>query len=219
MDELQGWHAACSVRDVFQHSAFRPSTEVFIVDSLLAAPVALDAHRPREESTYVLCRAARELGTAFKQRVLRRATQIRAHRYIGSLWYVMGKQASEPSGSVLLLQELLPLLETGARLTLASPCSQGQLVFDWLASLLGQRRSDIDMGVRFYPDSIYPAAIQPDVVRPDVVRPDVVRPAAIQPDVVRPEAVHADGAGLRRAGSSRSMAPSLLDGVGELQCA
>jgi hypothetical protein len=148
---------------VFQRNAFRPSTEVFIVDSLRAAPVALDAHRPGEESTYVLCRAARELGTAFKQRVLRRATQIRSHGCISSLWYVMGKQASEPAGSVLLLQELLPLLETGARLTLASPCSQGQLVFDWLASLLGQRRTEIDMGVRFYSDSVYPDGVIPMV--------------------------------------------------------
>jgi len=127
---------------------------MFIVDSLVAAPVALHAHRPGEESTYVLCRAASEPGTAFKQRVVRRAQQIRAHRCIGSLWYVMGMQASEPAGSVLLLQELLPLLETGARLTLASPCSQGQVVFDWLASLLGQRRSEIDMGVRFYPNQV-----------------------------------------------------------------
>ncbi|HKO90068.1 MAG TPA: hypothetical protein VJU61_02885 [Polyangiaceae bacterium] len=141
---------------MFKGNASKPSTEMFIVDSWLAAPVALHAHRPGEESTYLLCRAASELGTAFQQRVLRRAKQILRHRCIGSLWYVMGRQASEPAGSVLLLQELVPLLDTGARLTLASPCSQGPVVFDWLASLLGHRRSEVDMGVRFYPDDLHP---------------------------------------------------------------
>jgi len=206
---------------VFQRNAFRPSTEVFIVDSLLAAPVALDAHRLGEESTYVLCRAAHEPGTAFKQRVVRRATQIRAHRCIGSLWYVMGKQASEPAGSVLLLQELLPLLETGARLTLASPCSQGQLVFDWLASLLGQRRSEIDMGVRFYPDSIYTERVHPESangIHSVALREAALREAALREAALR-EAVHSEAVGVRRAGSSRLVAPALLDGVGELQCA
>jgi hypothetical protein len=193
---------------VFHPTAFRPSTEVFIVDSLTAAPVALHAHRPGEELTYVLCRAARELGTAFKQRVLRRATQIRAHRCIGSLWYVMGRQASEPAGSVLLLQELLPLLETGARLTLASPCSQSQLVFDWLASLLGQRQSEIDVGVRFYPDSMCSDSAPAERVDPERVRPQGV-----------PAGGASEGVALRRASSSRLLAPSLLDGMGALRCA
>jgi hypothetical protein len=100
----------------------------------------------------VLCRAAIERGPEFSQRVLKRARQIRVRRSIDSLWYVLGSQLLEPSGSIRLLEALLPLLERGSRITLATPRSCGSLVFGWVDSLLGQRGDDVNMGIRFYPD-------------------------------------------------------------------
>lgn len=125
---------------------------MFVVDSSPAAALALGAHRPSEDCTYVLCRAASERGPDFTQRVLKRARQIQVHRCIGSLWYVVGSKSFEPTGSVRLLEELLPLLATGARLTLATPRSFGSVVFGWVDALLGRRGHEVNMGVRFYPD-------------------------------------------------------------------
>jgi len=125
---------------------------VFVVDSSPAVALALSAHRPSEESTYVLCRAESERGPDFTCRVLKRARQIQTHRRIGSLWYVVGSKSFEPTGSVGLLEELLPLLERGARVTLATPRSFGSVVFGWVDTLLGRTGGDVNMGVRFYPD-------------------------------------------------------------------
>jgi hypothetical protein len=137
---------------VLSHRNDKPGTEVFIVDGAAAAALALGAHRPSEDSTYVLCRAAGELPVEFRLRVLRRTRSILAHRCIESLWYVVGAKSLEPSDSVHLLEALLPLLESGSRLTLASPRSCGGVVFGWVDALLGQRSADVNMGVRFYPD-------------------------------------------------------------------
>jgi hypothetical protein len=150
-DESPGTRRAHS-RNVSRSSTDRPGTEVFVVDSSPAVALALGAHRPSEESTYVLCRAASERGPDFSRRVLKRVQQIQAHRCIGSLWYVVGSKSFEPTGSVGLLEELLPLLERGARVTLATPRSFGSVVFGWVDTLLGRTRDDVNMGVRFYPD-------------------------------------------------------------------
>jgi hypothetical protein len=139
-------------RAVFRYNIDKPRTEVFVVDSSPAAALALAAHRPREESTYVLCRSAIERGPEFSQRVLRRARQIQVRGSIGSLWYVLGSKPLEPLNSIRLLEALLPLLERGSRITLATPRSCGSVVFGWVDSLLGQRGGDVDMGIRFYPD-------------------------------------------------------------------
>src|SRR4051812_37522316 len=136
-------------RVVFRNNIDKPRTEVFVVDSSPAAALALAAHRPREESTYVLCRNAMERAPEFSQRVLKRARQIRMRSSIDSLWYVLGSQPLEPFGSIRLLEALLPLLERGSRLTLATPRSCGSVVFGWVDSLLGQRGDDVNMGVRF----------------------------------------------------------------------
>ena len=137
---------------MFRTSA-KPATEVFIVDSSPAAAIALGAHRPSEESTYVLCRAESEHNAVFAARVLKRARQIRLHQCIGSLWYVIGARTFDASSSGRLLHELLPLLERGSRITLATPRSIGSAVFGWVDALLGLRGDDVNMGVRFYPDS------------------------------------------------------------------
>ena len=137
---------------VFRNTSAKPGTEVFIVDSSPAAAIALGAHRPSEESTYVLCRAASECNADFAARVLKRARQIRAHQCIESLWYVIGARSFDASSSSRLLEELLPLLERGSRITLATPRSIGGAVFGWVDSLLGKRGDDVNMGVRFYPD-------------------------------------------------------------------
>lgn len=137
---------------MFRNTSAKPGTEVFIVDSSPAAAIALGAHRPSEESTYVLCRAASERNTDFAARVLKRARQIRLHQCIESLWYVVGARTFEASTSARLLEELLPLLERGSRITLATPRSIGGVVLGWVDSLLGQRGDDVNMGVRFYPD-------------------------------------------------------------------
>ncbi|MEO8184691.1 MAG: hypothetical protein ABI895_38270 [Deltaproteobacteria bacterium] len=137
---------------MFPDSTDRPRTEVFVVDSSPAVALALGAHRPSEESTYVLCRAAVEQAPEFNQRVLKRARQIQTQRSIDSLWYVVGSRPIETSASMRLLEELLPLLERGSRITLATPRSLGNVVFGWVDALLGQRGADINMGVRFYPD-------------------------------------------------------------------
>ena len=126
---------------------------MFIVDSSPAAAIALGAHRPSGESTYVLCRAASEHTADFAARVLKRARQIRLHQSIESLWYVIGARTFDPSSSSRLLEELLPMLERGSRITLATPRSIGGAVFGWVDSLIGQRGDDLNMGVRFYPDS------------------------------------------------------------------
>jgi hypothetical protein len=146
------WHAPCTGRSVFCSKTDRPRTELFVVDSSPAAALALGAHRSNEESTYVLCRAAVEPGPAFNERVLKRARQIQARWSIDSLWYVIGSKPVEPPGSIRLLQELLPLLERGSSVTLATPRSFGPVVFGWVDSLLSQRGDDVNMGVRFYPD-------------------------------------------------------------------
>lgn len=125
---------------------------MFIVDSSPAAAIALGAHRPSEESTYVLCRAASERNADFAARVLKRARQIRLHQCIESLWYVIGARTFDASSSVGLLEDLLPLLERGSRITLATPRSIGGAVLGWVDSLLGQRGDDVNMGIRFYPD-------------------------------------------------------------------
>lgn len=137
---------------MFPASTERPRTEIFVVDSSPAAALALGAHRPSEESTYVLCRAAVEQAPEFTQRVLKRARQIQAQRSIDSLWYVIGSRPIEPSGSIRLLEELMPLLERGSRITLATPRSLGNVAFGWVDALLRQRSADINVGVRLYPD-------------------------------------------------------------------
>jgi hypothetical protein len=137
---------------VFPSSSDKPRTEVFVVDSSPAAALALGTHRPSEESTYVLCRAALERGPDFAQRVLKRTRQIQLKWSIDSLWYVLGSKSIEPAGSIRLLEELLPLLERGSRITLATPRSFGTVVFSWVDALIGQRGDDVNMGVRFYPD-------------------------------------------------------------------
>ena len=104
----------------------------------------------------MLCRAAGEQDPEFSRRVLRRARQIQTHKCIGSLWYVVGSKSFEPAGTVGLLEELLPLLERGARLTLATPRSFGSVVFGWVDALLDRRGDDVNMGVRFYPDIAEP---------------------------------------------------------------
>jgi hypothetical protein len=133
----------------------KPGTEIVIVDSSPAAALALGAHRPSEDSTYVLCRAAGEASAEFSRRVLRRARSIQKASSIGSLWYVIDGKHLGHAG-VQLLEELLPLLENGSRLTLASPRSCSGLLFSWVDALLGRCGSaleEVEMGVRFLPDA------------------------------------------------------------------
>src|SRR3954463_2365729 len=63
------WHGPCSMGSVFRNTSAKPGTEVFIVDSCPAAAIALGAHRPSEESTYVLCRSENERHAEFAARV------------------------------------------------------------------------------------------------------------------------------------------------------
>ena len=138
---------------MFRSSIDRPRTELFVVDSSPAAALALGAHRPSKESTYVLCRAPVERGPEFSERVLKRARQIQARRSIDSLWYVIGSKPIEPVASIELLEELLPLLERGSSITFATPRSLDSVAFGWVDSLLGSWGHDLNMGVRFYPDT------------------------------------------------------------------
>jgi hypothetical protein len=141
------------VETVTRNCCDKPATELFIVDGSPAAALAVGAHRPSQESTYVLSRAANEHGAEFKRRVLKRAARIRAREQIGSLWYVVGSSSLEPGSSVQLLEELLPLLGDGSRVTLATPRRHGSEVFGWIDELLSKSGSDVSMGVHFYADS------------------------------------------------------------------
>ncbi len=130
----------------------KPRTELFIVDGSPAAALAVGAHRPSQESTYVLSRAAHERSDDFKQRVLKRAARIQAREHIGSLWYVVGAPPAEPASSVQLLEELLPLLERGSSVTLAAPRRHGRIVLGWIDELLGKSGSELNVSARFYAD-------------------------------------------------------------------
>lgn len=134
----------------------KPATEVFIVDGSPAAALAVGAHRPSQESTYVLSRAVNEQSEEFRERVLRRAARIQARQDIGSLWYVVGSPGVDGASSVQLLKELLPLLSSGSRVTLATPRRHGRVVFSWLDELLGHGGADVGLGVQFYSDAPTP---------------------------------------------------------------
>ncbi|MEY4551507.1 MAG: hypothetical protein RL685_7702 [Pseudomonadota bacterium] len=131
----------------------KPATEVFIVDGSPAAALTLGAHRPSQESTYVLSRAANEQCNEFKERVLKRAARIQAREQIGSLWFVVGSSALPPASSVQLLEELLPLLGSGSSVTLATPRRHGRVVFGWIDELIGKGSADVSVGVHFYSDA------------------------------------------------------------------
>lgn len=146
---------ASIVETVTQHRCERPGSEVFIVDGSPAAALAVAAHRPSQESTYVLSRAAHERTADFKARVLKRAARIRAREPIGSLWYVVGSASSDAASSIQLLEELLPLLDGGSSVTLAAPRRHGRALFGWIDELRG-KGSDVSMGVRFYPEAAPP---------------------------------------------------------------
>jgi hypothetical protein len=130
----------------------KPATEVFIVDGSPAAALAVGSHRPSQESTYVLSRAANEQCGEFKQRVLKRAARIQAREHIGSLWFVVGSSALPLASSVELLEELLPLLGSGSSVTLATPHRHGGVVFGWIDELIGKGATDVSVGVHFYSD-------------------------------------------------------------------
>ena len=138
------------------------SVEVFIVDAPGAAAQALGAHRPTAESTHVLCRHADESTSEFQKRVLDRTERIRACRRIRALWYVAGSESVESSleigfestdrpGALPLLATLLPMLETGASLTVIGPGTHQGAVFAWLDSLIPQHRSRVTVRAQLYP--------------------------------------------------------------------
>lgn len=138
------------------------SVEVFIVDAPGAAAEALRAHRPTAESTHVLCRHADESAGDFQKRVLDRTERIRACRRIRALWYVAGtdsvKRHGEPASECVaasttlpLLETLVPMLETGASLTVVGPGTHQGAVFAWLDSLLPQHRSRVSVRAQLYP--------------------------------------------------------------------
>lgn len=141
------------VETVTQPRCEKPGTEVFIVDGSPAAALAVAAHRPSQESTYVLSRAAHERNADFKQRVLKRAERIRARERIGSLWFVVGSASIDAASSIQLLEELLPLLDGGSSVTLAAPRRHGRALFGWIDELMGKGGPDVSMGVRFYADA------------------------------------------------------------------
>lgn len=130
----------------------KPGTEVFIVDGSPAAALAVAGHRPSQESTYVLSRAAHERSADFKQRVLKRAARIQARERIGFLWYVVGSASFDSPSSMELLEELLPLLDGGSNVTLSAPRRHGRVLFTWVDELLGKSGADVAVGVRLYAD-------------------------------------------------------------------
>lgn len=138
------------MQTVTQARGDKPGTEVFIVDGSPAAALAVAGHRPSQESTYVLSRAAHEGAADFKDRVLKRAARIRARQSIDSLWYVVGSAPFEPATSLRLLEELLPLLDGGCNVTLSAPRRHGRVLFSWLDELLGKSNADVSVGVRLY---------------------------------------------------------------------
>jgi hypothetical protein len=133
--------------------ALKLSTELFIVDASPTAALALRAHRPTEEATYVLCRAASELGAEFARRVLRRACQIRKYRSIECLWFVVGSARLEPLGSRLLLVSLLPLVEAGGSVMVAGPQSQSGALLTWLDELRAHPPAAIHLQAKLFPDA------------------------------------------------------------------
>jgi hypothetical protein len=144
------------VETVTRHCCGKPGTELFIVDGSPAAALAVGAHRPSQESTYVLSRAAHERSSEFKERVLKRAARIQARECIGSLWYIVGSPSPERGGTLQLLEELLPLLDGGTSVTLAAPRRHGPLVLGWIDELLGKGGADVSVSVRFYADATPP---------------------------------------------------------------
>jgi hypothetical protein len=135
------------------------SVEVFIVDAPRAAAQALGAHRPTAESTHVLCRHADESVCDFQKRVLDRTERISACRRIRAVWYVVGSESVgaesierhadpasecvEPLRALPMLQTLVPMLETGASLTVIGPGTHQGAVFEWLDSLTPKSRSRV----------------------------------------------------------------------------
>lgn len=144
------------MQSVTQPRGEKPRTEVFIVDGSAAAALAVAGHRPSQESTYVLSRAAHEPGADFKERVLKRAARILARERIGSLWYVVGSASPDAATSIQLLEELLPLLDSGSNVTLSAPRRHGRVLFGWIDELLGKGGSDVSVGVRLYGDPAPP---------------------------------------------------------------
>ena len=145
------------------------SVEVFIVDAPGVAAQALGAHRPTAESTHVLCRHADESAWDFEKRVLDRTERIRACWRIRALWYVVGSEhVGNPTNSASeclelpralpILETLVPMLETGASLTVIGPGTHQGAVFAWLDSLIPQHRSRVTVRAQLYPHHVPTAA-------------------------------------------------------------
>ena len=128
------------------------SVEVFVVDTPRAAHVALGVARADAESTHVLCRHVDESTPDFTRRVLRRIERIQKSRGVRSLWYVVGSDAARSRCSLPLLQSLLPLLESGASLTVVGPGSHQSAVFQWIDSIL-HRRENVTVRAQLYADN------------------------------------------------------------------
>jgi hypothetical protein len=109
----------------------------------------------------VLCRHADESAADFQTRVVDRIERIRTCRRIRALWYVAGSE-SVPNAAAAgvsksgrcalpLLDTLLPMLETGASLTVVGPGTHQGEVFAWLDSLIPQQRSRVTVRAQLYP--------------------------------------------------------------------
>lgn len=122
------------------------------MDTPRAANVALGVARADAESTHVLCRHPDESTTDFTKRVQRRIERIQRTRRVRSLWYVVGPEAVRVRCSLPLLQSLLPLLESGASLTVVGPGSHQGAVFEWIDSLI-QHRENVTVRAQLYADA------------------------------------------------------------------
>lgn len=97
----------------------------------------------------MLCRHVDETARDFQKRVVERTERIRACRRIRALWYVVGSDSVDhptecPEPSALpLLETLVPMLDTGASLTVIGPGTHQGAVFAWLDSLIPQHRSRV----------------------------------------------------------------------------
>jgi hypothetical protein len=132
------------------------SVEVFVVDTpsvSALAEVALGAARTDAESTHVLCRHADEATPDFMRRVLRRLERIQQSRQVRSLSYVVGSQsAARARGSARLLRSLMPMLESGSRLTVVGPRSCQRAVFECIDSIMDSTLGDISVQAQLYAD-------------------------------------------------------------------
>jgi hypothetical protein len=154
------WHAFCWNRGVSLPQSSNRLVEVFIVDTPSAAGVALGAVRTDAESTHVLCRHGDESTPDFMRRVLRRLERIQRTRRVRSLWYVVGSLAVRTPGVARLLKALVPLLESGACLTVVGPCSAQGTIFEWIDSLMDSTLGDVSVRAQLYADEAEAAVLR-----------------------------------------------------------